>query len=130
MKFPELFSLPGKSDRRFHLDSRMAYLGRKIIHHFFLRPIQNNAPWLRMRTSLMRNYLDYDEMFRTREDYRAALETAFNYLKDNNIVPWLDLDQLWKEHMQFRKDHGDAFLVLIGLAANLLEDPFKENGVC
>ncbi|WP_343089281.1 hypothetical protein [Methanocalculus natronophilus] len=60
-------------------------------------------------------------MFRTREDYQATLAAAFSYLKDEEVVPWLDLDLLRDEHM--RRDHWDAFCVLIGLAANMVEKP-------
>lgn len=73
----------------------------------------------------MANYLDYDEMFRNREDYQVTLWTAFEYLKENQVVPWLDLDALWEEHVRRRKDHGDAFCVLLGLAANCVVNPLE-----
>ena len=64
-------------------------------------------------------------MFRSREDYQATLWAAFEYLKESRVVPWLDLDALREEHMRRRKDHGDAFLVLLGLAANCVENPLE-----
>jgi hypothetical protein len=93
--------------------------------HFFRSQVQRRAPWLGIRSSLMANYLDYDEMFRNREDYQATLGTAFEYLKENHVVPWLDLDALWEEHMRRQRDHGDAFCVLLGLAANCAENPLE-----
>ena len=124
LKFPGLFSLPGKANygtKRSHGVHSMVRKGS----HFFRSQVQRRAPWLRIRSSLMANYLDYDEMFRNREDYQATLGTAFEYLKENQVVPWLGLDVLWEEHMRRRKDYGDAFLVLLGLAANCAENPLE-----
>ncbi len=124
LKFPELFSLPGKANygtKRDHGIYPMVQKGS----HFLSSQVQKRAPWLRIRSSLMANYLDYDEMFRNREDYQATLRIAFDYLKESRVVPWLDLDTLWEEHMRRRKDHGDAFLVLLGLAANCIENPLE-----
>lgn len=124
LKFPELLSLPGKANygiKRSHGVRSMVRKGS----HFFRSQVQRRAPWLGIRSSLTANYLDYDEMFRNREDYQATLGAAFEYLKGNQVVPWLDLDALWEEHMRRRKDHGDAFLVLLGLAANCVENPLE-----
>lgn len=124
-KFPELFSLPGKAaygGDQIRRERSLQFMIRKG-KHIFRSQIQRRAPWLGIRSSLMANYLDYDEMFRNREDYRTTLGAAFEHLKESQVVPWLDLDALWEEHMQRRKDHGDVFLVLLGLAANCVENP-------
>jgi hypothetical protein len=124
LKFPELFSLPGKTNYGTKRSHGVRFMARKG-SHFFRSQVQRRAPWLRIRSSLMANYLDYDEMFRNREDYQATLGTAFEYLKENQVVPWLGLDVLWEEHMRRRRDHGDAFCVLLGLAANCAENPLE-----
>lgn len=113
LKFPELFSLPGKSDFGINQDCRLSYLFRKA-NYFFHTQLQKQVPWLGVRSSLMHNYLDYNEMFRRREDYQNTLVTECNYPKDNQIVPWLDLDALWNEHMKRLKDHGMRFLFCRG----------------
>lgn len=122
LKFPELFSLPGKANygiKRGHGIRSMVRKGS----HFLRLEVQRRVPWLGIRSSLTANYLDYDEMFRNREDYQTTLGAALEHLKESQVVPWLDLDALWEEHMRRRKDHGDAFLVLLGLAANCVENP-------
>jgi len=126
LKFPALFLLPGKSDLGINQDCRLSYLLRKV-NQIFRTQLQRRAPWLGVRSSLMHNYLDYGEMFCHREDYQNTMVIAFKYLMDNQVVPWLDLDALWNEHIQRRKDHRDAFLVLLGLAANLVENPLDEG---
>ena len=122
LKFDQLLSLPSKSNLGLPSDAKTRYQLKRI-NHGVRKRIQKKAPWLRVRSQIGRNYLDYDEMFRKRKDYQETLATAFDYLKSNDVVPWLDLDKLWKEHMKRRKDHGEAFQVLLGLAANL-----KVNG--
>lgn len=124
LKFPELFSLPGKTNYGTQRDHSVRSMVRRG-NHLFRSQVQRRAPWIGIRSSLMANYLDYDEMFRNREDYQATLGAAFEYLKENHAVPWLDLDALWEEHMRRRRDHGDAFCVLLGLAANCVENPLE-----
>lgn len=124
LKFPELFSLPGKANYGTKWSHGVRSMVRKG-SHFFRSQVQRRAPWLGIRSSLAANYLDYNEMFRNREDYQATLGAAFEYLKENHVVPWLDLDALWEEHMRRRRDHGDAFCVLLGLAANCAENPLE-----
>ncbi len=124
LKFPELFSLPGKANYGTRWDHGVRSMLRKGCY-FLCSQMQRRMPWLGIRSSLMANYLDYDEMFRSREDYQATLWAAFEYLKESRVVPWLDLDALREEHMRRRKDHGDAFLVLLGLAANCVENPLE-----
>ncbi|HIH36311.1 MAG TPA: hypothetical protein HA232_00160 [Methanocellales archaeon] len=124
LKFPELFSLPGKVNYGIKLNHGMRSMVRRS-SHFFRLQMQRLVPWLRIRSSLGANYLDYDEMFRNREDYQATLRIAFEYLKENKVVSWLDLDKLWEEHMKRKNDNGDAFCVLLGLAANCVENPLE-----
>lgn len=126
LKFPELFSLPGKTNYGTKWDHGVRPMMRRW-SHTVRSQMQRRAPWLRIRSSLMANYLDYDEMFRNREDYQETLGIAFEYLKENRFVPWLDLDALWEEHTRRRRDHGDTFLVLLGLAANLAENSLVGN---
>jgi hypothetical protein len=118
LKFAQLFSLPSKDSLGLPPDAKTRYQIKRI-NHGIRKRIQGKAPWLRIRSSTRNNYLDYDEMFRKRRDYKETLVTAFDYLKANDVVPWVDIDKLWKEHMRRRKDHGEAFQVLLGLAANL-----------
>jgi hypothetical protein len=55
--------------------------------HFFRSQVQRRAPWFGIRSSLVANYLNYDEMFRNREEHQATLGAAFDYLKENQVVP-------------------------------------------
>ncbi len=117
-KFPELFTLPSKYSLGLPRDAQFRYTLKRYTGAI-VRRVQRKVPWLGLRTIAHQNYLDYDIMFRVRSDYKETLKTAFDYLKENNITPWLNLDQMRNDHMKKKKDYGSAFCLLIGLAANL-----------
>ncbi len=125
-KFPGFYTLPCKNRLGYSQDEKLKYHFCRIKRGVVKR-IQRKAPWLRIRTNISQNYLDYDEMFRNRKDYQETLFTAFDYLKNNSVVPWLDLGLLWNKHKKRRKDFGDVFVVLIGLAANLTVNNDNNN---
>lgn len=118
-KYKSLFELPSKYSLGLPNKSKFGY-NYKRYKYGILRRLQRKAPWLGIRTIAHLNYLDYDTLFRERDDYKETLKIAFDYLKENNITPWLNLDQLLSDHMKKKKDYGDIFCVLIGLAANLI----------
>jgi hypothetical protein len=126
-KFPELFTLPSKYSLGLPPNAHFRY-GLKRYHSALVRRIQKRAPWLGIRSIAHLNYLDYDEIFRTRADYQEALTVALNYLKENNLTPWINFDILLKEHMKRKKNHGNVFCLLIGLAANLQVN-YQENEI-
>lgn len=117
-KFPELFMLPSKYNLGLPLDAKFRY-SLKRYTNAIVRRIEQKAPWLGLCTAAHLNYLDYNFMFRTRSDYKATLQTALDYLKENNITPWLNLDKMNSNHMKKKKNYGNVFCLLIGLAANL-----------
>lgn len=117
-KFPELFMLPSKYNLALPLDAKFRYSLKRYIRAI-VRRIERKAPWLGLRSTAHLNYLDYNLMFRTRSNYKATLQTALDYLKENNITPWLNLDKMNSNHMKKKKNYGNVFCLLIGLAANL-----------
>jgi len=124
-KFDELYKLPSKSNLG-QSSNKVLYLIKRLNHGLSKR-IKHRLPIFHFLANSTKNYVDYDEMFRSRKDYQETLITAFDYLKKNQIVPWLNLDKLWNEHMKRRKNHGEAFQILLGLAANLnVEDQYSK----
>lgn len=117
-KFPELFSLPSKSHLGFRPDEKVKYQARRI-EYGIRRRLHKKFPKLEIAPQSNNNYLDYDDAFRYRDDYQETLQIASSYLKKIDAVPWIDLDKLWNEHIKQNENHGEAFQILIGLAANL-----------
>ena len=60
-----------------------------------------------------------DKLHKLTVELRYSEDTAFDYLKNNNTVPWLELDAIRAEHMSGDCNHEGALLVLTGLALNL-----------
>lgn len=117
-KFPKLANLPSKysyglppsSKYRLCLRTRI-YAVHKALYELF--------PSYMRRPQALLNYLDFAHAFRQRADFRALVDSAFGYLKNNGTVPWLDLDTILSEHMSEKYNHEDALRVLTGLALNL-----------
>lgn len=117
-KFPDLFKIPSKYSFGLKKNHGYMFLLKKATF-LFKKKLENKFPFLHCGSVLMENYLDFNEAFRKRTDYQETLFSAFNFLKEHDIVPWLNLDKLWKQHRNRNKNLGDAFAILLGLAANL-----------
>ncbi|MFW6047658.1 MAG: hypothetical protein ACOCP4_07750 [Candidatus Woesearchaeota archaeon] len=117
-KFPELFALPNKANHG--LPANVNYkLHPKRFKNALSQRLQKKAPWLGIKYTEKLNYLDYDEMFRKRADYQKTLNEAISYLQTNNVTPWLNLDTMRTDHLKQKENYGNAFCILIGLAANM-----------
>lgn len=117
-KFPHLAGLPSKYSYGLPPSSqyRLRFFTRKHALHAELSRL---FPSLVARPKVFLNYLDFAQAFRKRPDFKALMDTAFDYLKNNNTVPWLDIDAIRAEHMSGDCNHEGALLVLTGLALNL-----------
>jgi hypothetical protein len=116
-KFPQLAALPSKYSLGCQTGSfgqTLAKGRRKVLVNF-----DKYFPRSKLRYTAHLNYLDYGHAFRKRDDYRAVLNRAIRYLQKHDVVPWLNLENLRRDHDQCKANYSDAFLVLIGLALNL-----------
>jgi len=117
-KFPVLASLPAKdfygakrqNDYRYKLN-RKKYHGKMILNR--------NFPKIFPIPRLMMNYLDYDTIFRRRDDYISILNQAFSLLDETPVSDWINFDELQNNHRSYRLNLSKEFLLLIGLALNL-----------
>lgn len=66
------------------------------------------------------NYIDFSRGIRERSDLRHVLFTSIQDLKKRGVVPWIDIDSIWEQHMSRKADH---IITLIDLAS--LEIHFK-----
>lgn len=120
-KFPTLAKLPSKNFYGAKKeDGVSAYLRKKMYHGQII--LNEKMPHLFRVPNQMMNYLDYGTAFRKRDDYRDILSTAFDYLHENRLTPWLDLQKFLNEHNDYKADHSKVFLLLIGLVLNLKQN--------
>ncbi len=117
-KFPKLFELPSKHTLGANNKKSIRYLATKfsVVASIWL---SKKLPLLSGGHRKMHNYLDFNEMFRTRKDYQQTALYAFEYLNKYDISDIIDIRKIWNKHISGKQNCSDAILTLIGLAANL-----------
>ena len=117
-RFPKLAALPSKNyygatsgSGLFHYLMKKRFNLRIVFHQHF--------PVIFRKQIKSLNYLDFQEAFIRRDDYRALWEQAVRFMTQTNVAPWIDVDRVMKEHESGQKDHSWALLTIIGLALNL-----------
>jgi hypothetical protein len=65
------------------------------------------------------NYIDFDRGLREREDLQRIVHENILDLKKRKIVDWVDIDGIWKKHMNKSGNHADALLILASLEIHL-----------
>lgn len=117
-KYPGLNNMPAKdyygATKKDGLEHSMRRNLLRIQNRLHL-----HAPRFFNQSNKMMNYLDFDDAFRSRDDYRAVLKKAISFIQKNSMAQWIDFDQMWEEHMTFKADHSKSFKILIGLALNV-----------
>src|SRR5690606_11306939 len=103
-KFPSLFKMPSK-----HYYGATA-IGAPKYHinrfrHRLLSKVYRSFPKLGVKSNMMLNYLDFNAMFRERNDYKEVLEIAVVLLEKNDICPWLDIRKIMLDHKKYRGDY-------------------------
>ena len=71
----------------------------------------------------MENYIDVDR-------YSRVLMSGIRFeniihLQRRDIVPWIDFDELWQDHLRGRCDYGRELSLLLGLELNLKAEDGK-----
>jgi hypothetical protein len=73
------------------------------------------------------NYVNFDEAFRSRADFKKIALIAIEYLEVNKVTPWLNLRLIYRDHCARKYNYSNALLVLIGLALNLHNESQKKD---
>ena len=116
MSYPKLFSLPNKTLNGLSLN---AHNYQKIIMKFkqrFKRKINTFIPLFANKGI---NYLDFNNAIRNKIDFKNIIYENIMDLKARKIVDWIDIDGIWKRHINKQVDHADALLVLASLEIHL-----------
>lgn len=61
------------------------------------------------------NYIDFSNGIRQRKDLNKLVYDNIMDLKARKIVDWIDIDQIWKNHINKTTNHADALLTLASL---------------
>ena len=65
------------------------------------------------------NYLDFEWGLRRRSDLRNIVHDNIMDLKNRKLIDWIDFDALWNEHMEKKKAHGAALMILASIEIHL-----------
>jgi len=110
--FPKLFSLPTKSNFGLPLNTSR-------IHLFLKRSILYCKRKSKLFINPYLNYIDFNEGIREREDLKNIIYNNIMDLKRRKIFDWLNIDKIWKDHINKKTNHADALLVLASLEIHL-----------
>lgn len=115
-EFRDLFLLPVKSNSGLPLDCNSLQLAsRRIQNKLFSIGKRIFPSFAHPHT----NYMDFEEGIRRRKDLNYIIETTIRDLGNRKIVDWIDLENLYSNHMNRKGNHADALLVLASLELHL-----------
>ena len=65
------------------------------------------------------NYIDFNMGIRERNDLKSVIYENINDLKSRKIVEWINIEKIWKDHINNKNNHGEALLTLASLEIHL-----------
>lgn len=113
--FPTLLSLPTKKNRGLPMSASpwRVKLRRQLIKLWKApRRLIPAWPW---GTDPVLNYLDYEQLSRTKQDFRSMIDENIHDLARRKLIHWLDVEQIWRRHRRGIANHTDAVMQLASL---------------
>ena len=118
--YPKIFSLPNKTTNGLPLNASSI---RKFTRAISLKVKKNLSQLFPLRTDPRTNYINFNFAIRERDDLRKIVRGNIFDFKDRGITDWIDLEGLWKNHLEKYNDHGDALLTIASLELHLKSNP-------
>ncbi len=115
-EFPSLFALPIKVFHGLSPNGSKLKLGYRRVKHRIITSLNAVYPII-FNPHL--NYLDFNEGIRKRKDLNEVVFDNIVDLKDRKIVPWINIEKIYKDHMGRKRNHADALLLLASLEIHL-----------
>ena len=120
--YPDLYSLPVKSNVGLPLDASPLRKHSKRVLEFLKRAGRKfGVPGLGVDPRL--NYIDVPASIRS-GSLRGVVRENLTDLQERDLVPWIDIETIWKEHQSGRADHSDALDILTSLEIHLKAGTF------
>ena len=116
---PELMRLPTKNCFGLPLD---APPWRVTLRHSWQRAerlARRSLPRLSQGPPCNMNYVDFDGELRRETALRGVVQRLLAKLERRALVDWIDLSALWKSHVGWRANHGQALALLASLEIQL-----------
>lgn len=110
--FPNLFSIGTKNNHGLPITTNKS----RIYFKGFLKRIKKNINKIHsiFKNPYM-NYMDFGEAIRLRHDFYNIVYNNIMDLDRRNIIDWIDLKSLLKNHLNGQYDFGNALVILTSL---------------
>lgn len=125
-EFSEIFMIPTKTNYGLSLNSNpyivklsKNILRSKLLVNRFVNIFQN--PLI--------NYIDFETGIRDRRDLNKIVYNNINDLKDRNIIDWIDIEKIWSEYINSKKNYAKALILLTSLEINLKAQELNSNKI-
>jgi hypothetical protein len=125
--FPDIFKLPSESTYGLPYDASNFRKKVKRNQIRFRKVIQKKLPFLSVGPSPMVNYMDWNWAFRNKEELKTIIHTQLMRLTERNLLPWIDIMQLWKDFSNKKNNFSDIMMVLFSLEIHLQSIENKER---
>ena len=115
-EFPYLFSLPNKTSQGLSLNPSVINKFSNIL----IKGVNSYKRRLSINyTDPNLNYIDFNHGIRHRKDLNTIIYSSIMDLKERKIIDWIDIDNIWKRHINKESDHADALITLASLEIHL-----------
>jgi hypothetical protein len=123
--YPRLFRVRTKTEPFYLTSSRARGFIQRIPP--YLSRLQNKVRpnGSTSHSTLLLNYIDFNEAFRHRDDYIELARFAISQLDNTHVAEWLKPLDILNEHLSGSEDLGDDILLLTSLGANIYFDEQK-----
>lgn len=116
--FPRLFRMATKTAGGLPLEASWFHLGLHTCRRAFTQRFSR----FRKRCGRVNprcNYIDFAAGLRERDDLQCVVKRCVEDLRGRCILPTIDFDSLWRQHLSGESDHAFALLVLASLELHL-----------
>jgi len=117
--YPDLFQIRIKGKKGLKLDAPEWQLMCKSVVNRSKLILGDLFPGGNWSINPNLNYIDFENGIRNRPDLKEIVSTNVQALKARGVVSWIDIDRLWKMHLNSDANYSDALTLLTSLELHL-----------
>lgn len=109
--FPTLFTYPAKNNFGLPINASKPLILGKRVYHKITKLFKSKDPFV--------NYLDFDIKIREQSNLNNIIKENIFDLYNRKIIDWVDVREIYKDHINNKGDFGKALLLLCSLEIHL-----------
>ena len=110
--FPREFSYKTKSNLGLPLGASKSFVFMKRVQGKILNT-------LNISSIKGTNYLDFNQKIRTKQDVKDIISDNVMNLRSRDIIDWIDIEEILKNHLSNKGNYADALIALASLEIHL-----------